>query len=131
MPKPRKTLQLPSYLAPKLEWRKALLSAVRAKKRACSIGYTESDRLALSIRLYLIGRNLDRIDVDNRLKDVMDALQGQIGGGGKKIKKPRDPIIRNDRQVWRVTIEKVKRPPKLKPTAGGHLTISLLRGAPR
>jgi hypothetical protein len=132
MPKPRKALrvQLPSYLAPPLAWRKALLSAVRtAKQTRGGIVYDESDRLALNIRLYLIGRDLEKIDVDNRLKDVMDALQGQIGGGGKKIKTPRDPIIRNDRQVWRVTIEKLRRPPKLKRTAGGHLTISRFRPA--
>lgn len=86
MTKPRKTLriQLPSYLAPRLTWRRRLLSAVRAAKRDRRIVYDKSDRLALSIRLYLIGRNLDRIDVDNRLKDVMDALQGQIGGCGKE-----------------------------------------------
>jgi hypothetical protein len=118
-------------LAPPLTWRKRLLTAVRAAKRAREIVYDESDHLALNIRLYLVGRNLDRVDVDNRLKNVMDALQGQIGGGGKKLKKPRNPIIKNDRQVWRVTIEKVKRPPKLKRSAGGHLTISRLRTVPR
>lgn len=132
MPKPRKTLRirLLPYLAPRLKWRKSLLSAVRRAKRARGITYDESDRLALTIRLYLVGRNLDRIDVDNRLKDVMDALQGQIGGQGKKMKRPRDPIIKNDRQVWRVTIEKIRRPPKLRATAGGYLTISRLRSAP-
>ena len=83
MPKPRKTLRvpLPPYLAPRLAWRRGLLSVVRAAKRNRHIAYDESDRLALTVRLYLTGRNLDRIDVDNRLKDVMDALQGQIGGG--------------------------------------------------
>jgi plasmid stabilization system protein ParE len=55
---------------------------------------------------------------------VMDALQGQIGGEGKKIKKPRDPIVRNDR------LEKFRRPPKLKNTTGGHLIISRLRSVP-
>jgi len=133
MPKPRKTLRipLPPYLAPRLAWRKGLLRAIRRAKRARRITYDESDHLALNIRLYLVGRKLDRIDVDNRLKDIMDALQGQIGGEGKKIKKPRDRIIRNDRQVWRVTIEKFERPPKLKDTAGGQLTISRLRLASR
>ena len=70
MPKPRKTLRIPllPYLAPRLAWRKGLLRAVRRAKRARRITYDESDRLALNILLYLVGRNLDRIDVDNRLK---------------------------------------------------------------
>jgi hypothetical protein len=57
----------------------------------------------------------------------MDALQGQIGGHGKKLLRPRDPIVRNDCQVWRVTIEKIARPPKLGPHAGGFLRITRLR----
>ena len=128
MPKPRKTLhiKLPSYAAPKLTWREAILKALRAAKKAGGVTFDRSDRLALDIRLYLVDRRLDRIDVDNRLKDIMDALQGQVGGQRKKVMYPTNPIISNDCQVWRVTIEKSERPPNLSATAGGHLTISRL-----
>jgi hypothetical protein len=71
--------------------------------------------------------NLERIDVDNRLRDIMDALQGQLGGYGKKRMNPKHRVIRNDRQVWRVTIEKSERPPKLRETAGGRLTLQRMR----
>ncbi len=40
-------------------------------------------------------------DIDNRLKDILDALQGRVGGS--KGKKPLKQIIPNDRQVFRLT----------------------------
>ena len=46
-------------------------------------------------------------DVDNRLKDIMDALQGALGGTKSK---QRSGVIKNDNQIFRVVIE--KRPPK-------------------
>jgi hypothetical protein len=110
-----------------LEWRQRLLRVVRVARRERGIRYGDGDRLALEIRLYLAGHLLDVCDVDNRLKDVMDALQGQIGGHGKKLPRPRNPIVRNDCQIWRVTIEKMARPSKLRPHTGGFLRITRLR----
>jgi hypothetical protein len=129
MPKPRKTVRvrLPSYVAPRLEWRKRLLGVVRTARGERGIRYETHDRLALDIRLYLAGHLLEVCDVDNRLKDVMDALQGQIGGHGKKLPRPHNPIVRNDCQIWRVAIEKVPRPSKLGAQAGGFLRITRLR----
>ncbi len=127
MPKSRKTLRvkIPPY-APSLTWREDVLTATRAARRERAVKYARSDRLALDVRVYLSGKTLARKDVDNLLKDVMDALQGQTGGRGKKIMTPKNPIIRNDRQVWRVYVEKLERPFKLDESAGGWLTISKL-----
>ena len=58
-------------------------------------------------------------DVDNRLKDIMDALQGRAGG--KKGSGSLVPIIPNDRQVFKVTIEKM--PPPKQSLGLGHLTV--------
>lgn len=58
-------------------------------------------------------------DVDNRLKDIMDALQGRAGGP-KKFRN-HSPIIPNDKQIYRVIIEKAF-PPK-QSQGLGHLVI--------
>ena len=58
-------------------------------------------------------------DLDNRLKDIMDALQGRAGGG--KALRTLDPVIPNDRQVFKVTIEKM--PPPRQSRGMGHLVI--------
>jgi len=57
--------------------------------------------------------------VDNRLKDIMDALQGRLGGP-KAVRRKR-PVIVNDYQIWRVVIEKGEPPPQSQ--GFGHLTI--------
>jgi hypothetical protein len=59
-------------------------------------------------------------DVDNRLKDIMDALQGRAGGS-KKLR-AYSPIIPNDKQIFRVIIEKSLPPPQSKGL--GHLIIT-------
>jgi hypothetical protein len=58
-------------------------------------------------------------DVDNRLKDILDALQGRAGGPKKK--RTLEPIIPNDRQIYRVIMEKGLPPRQSK--GFGHLTI--------
>jgi Holliday junction resolvase RusA-like endonuclease len=55
------------------------------------------------------GRKLEVHDVDNRLKDILDALQGRMRGS--KAVRRFVPIIHNDRQVFRVVITK-SLPPK-------------------
>ena len=44
------------------------------------VSYKPHDRLELNIRLYLPAPTLAWHDVDNQLKDVMDALQGRAEG---------------------------------------------------
>lgn len=80
--------------------------------------------LSLKVRLpqYESPRNRWRKkfhDVDNRLKDIMDSLQGRMGGSKKEQTFER--IIPNDRQIYKVTIEK-KRPP-IQSHGLGHLII--------
>jgi hypothetical protein len=89
------------------------------------IRYTSKDKLEIHVRLYFKEPKLSMVDVDNRLKDVMDALQGQVGGGGKKRPRPKK-IIPNDSQIYRVTVEKGLPPGQSHDL--GHLTIKKYRG---
>lgn len=84
------------------------------------MSYRPTDRLEVAVRLYLDGTGLEINDVDNRLKDILDALQGRAGG--PKNRRAFDAIIPNDHQVFRVVIEKM-RPPK-QSGGFGHLKVS-------
>jgi Holliday junction resolvase RusA-like endonuclease len=67
------------------------------------VQYSATDKLEVQIRFHLQGRKLTILDLDNRLKDVGDALQRFIydkGAGGLK------PIIPNDNQIYRLVAEK-------------------------
>jgi hypothetical protein len=55
-------------------------------------------------RLYIPGKSLKAHDVDNRMKDVMDALQGRASE--PKSERVLAAIIPNDCQVYRVTMVK-------------------------
>ena len=125
MAKPRKTMRvrIPKYVTPRNKWRRAIQGKVRAEQRRRGIAYDRSDRLELRVRLYFKGPALFFHDVDNRLKDILDALQGRIGG--PKLIKPRRPVIQNDSQVWRVVAEKSAPPPQSH--GHGHLTVRLHR----
>ena len=131
MSRPPKTLhiRLPPYA--KHGWRKDILDAVR-KKLPDGVRYAKSDRLQLRVRLYLSGRQLERVAMNKQLRHILDALQGQLDGQGTKIEDPERPmVIRSDRQVWRAGIEKVERPQTLPDTTGGHLIISHLKSTRR
>jgi len=82
MPKKHLTLKvrIPPYRHPRTAWRNDLHQAVQAAAAKTEIVYADSDRLELRIVLYLGGDALFVHDVDNRLKDIMDALQGRAGG---------------------------------------------------
>lgn len=62
-------------------------------------------------------------DLDNGLKDILDALQGRLGGSKKH--KPRSPVIPNDHQIFKVIAEKV--PPPKQSHGLGHLLLRPLR----
>jgi Holliday junction resolvase RusA-like endonuclease len=79
--------------------------------------------LELSVTLYIPKRKLGWHDVDNRPKDIMDALQGRAGG--PKNRRMIRAIIPNDNQIFRVTIEKRAPPPQS--LGQGHLTIRKYR----
>ncbi len=101
--------RLPEYVSPRNAWRKKIYASALAAAKKQGVSYPEDTKLAVEVRLYLRGRKLEIHDVDNRLKDVLDALQGRMGGS-KAIRKF-VPIIQNDRQVYRVVITK-SAPPK-------------------
>jgi len=110
MTKKRKTLRIriPPYLPSRNEWRKAIHAAVVSAAESRGVTYKPEDKLELIITLYLDESGLQRHDVDNRLKDVMDALQGRVGGP-KAIRRLQQ-IIPNDHQIYRVLIEKTRPP---------------------
>ena len=82
--------------------------------------YEKKDRLQIDVRLYLGGSDIFMHDVDNRLKDILDALQGRVGGP-KSIRRFK-AIIPNDNQIFRVTLEKLL-PPK-QSYGFGHVMVS-------
>lgn len=125
MPKKRLTLKvrLPPYRSPRTAWRHDLHEAIREVAARTFVVYSASDRLELKVVLYLGKNALFVHDVDNRLKDIMDALQGRAGG--RKRTGPLKPIIPNDRQIFRVTIE--KQPPPPQSLGLGHLTVKKYR----
>ncbi len=126
MAKPRKTLriELRPHSPQRLEWRRQLLNDAIEAAKAQGVRYDPTDELELTVRRYLPKATIQ--DVDNCLKDIMDALQGRCGGS--KAIQPETQIIKNDRQVWCVTIEKGF-PPKQNLAGGGLLTIRRYRAS--
>ena len=123
MGKPRLKVRfrIPPYVSPRAVWRRRLHAAGAQALRQAGVTYDPDDALELDVTLYLRGRALGLHDVDNRLKDIMDALQGHVGGTGKK-RRALPALIPNDRQVFRVTIEK-QAPPK-QSRGLGHVVIT-------
>ena len=115
-------VRIPPYRHPRNEWRKEVHKAVQAKMRDSGISYRRTDRLQLSVKLYLPEPALLIQDVDNRLKDLLDALQGRAGGPKKVRAHP--PLVPNDNQIYRVVMEKCV--PNKNSGNRGHLTIRKL-----
>jgi hypothetical protein len=112
-------VRLPRYESPRNEWRKKLHTSIMTALKNKGIEYTRDQKLELNITLYLEEPHIEFHDVDNRLKDIMDSLQGRMGGSKKEQIFER--IIPNDRQIYKVTIEK-KQPP-IQSHGLGHLLI--------
>ena len=99
----RLTDKIPNYVADGIAWKRAIYDAVSEAKRRARIRYLPNDKLDVEIRFHLVGHRLTKLDLDNRLKQVGDALQGFIndkGAGGL------EPIIPNDNQIYRLVAEK-------------------------
>lgn len=114
---------LPTYLKDRQEWRRQILIKVRGVADKNLIKYDSEQFLEVEVLLYMTrGKRYDIHDVDNRLKDILDALQGRFRGPlGKKLR-----LIENDNKICRAVIE--KRPtPKVfknkKENAGGRIVI--------
>ena len=119
-PKQKLKFRLPKYESPRNAWRKKIHATALKAAKEQGVEYGPEAKLAVEVKLYLRGRALEVHDVDNRLKDILDALQGRAGGS-KAVQKLR-PIILNDRQIYRVTITKSV-PPK-QSLGLGHIAVS-------
>jgi Holliday junction resolvase RusA-like endonuclease len=122
MAKSRKTINttLPTYQKDRQQWRRDILDNVLSAALSAGVQYGRDDHLEVVVLLYLKkGKRLVIHDVDNRLKDILDALQGKFRGSKSFAK---TPLIGNDNQIYRVLIEK-QQPPKRCPLAGGRLLI--------
>lgn len=112
-------VRLPRYQPPRNAWRKKLHAIIMTALRDKGIEYDATAKLELRIMLYLAEPHIRFHDVDNRLKDIMDSLQGRMGGSKKEQLYKR--LISNDSQIYKVIIEK-KRPP-IQSHGLGHLEI--------
>ena len=116
------SVHLPGYQRDRARWRRRILGRVLEGQRERNVHYTEDARLEVVALLYLKkGKRHDIHDVDNRLKDILDALQGRFGG--PKSRHPKYRLIKDDRQVSRVVVEKQPIPKSLSDDAGGRLLI--------
>ncbi len=116
-------VSLPPYETPRNAWRKKIHKNVALAMHAGNVTYSPGDRFAVEIELHMDEGMLGFHDVDNRLKDVLDALQGRMGGPKKLHRHTR--LINNDRQVFQVSISKVLVPAGSK--GGGLLKIRRIR----
>lgn len=115
----RLRVRIPPYRHPRNAWRELIHSEAVKVAHDRGVSYQPEDKLELLITLYLDETGLRFHDVDNRLKDIMDALQGRAGGPKAKRRLP--TIIPNDHQVFRVSIEKMLPPGQSH--GMGHLVI--------
>ena len=118
------TIRIPRYEPPRNAWRHKIHRIASLEAERIEVSYRPSDKLELQVRLYLKEGPLFSHDLDNRLKDIMDALQGRAGGS-KKVR-TLSAIIPNDRQVFRIVIEKSLPPKQSK--GFGHLLVTKYRG---
>ena len=115
---------LPTYQKDRQQWRREILENVQKAAERHGIQYEDDDLLEVEVVLYLkSGKRHDIHDVDNRLKDILDALQGRFRGypSNKELR-----LIANDNKVCRAVIEKRPTPKVLKnkrKDTGGKLTI--------
>ena len=102
------SVALPGYARPRNEWRRRVHAAVLDAQTRRGVGYRDADRLEVRITLFLRERPLDLHDIDERVKDVVDALEGRIAG--PRSRRRIAPIIPSQDQIRRIVLEK---------TAGG------------
>src|SRR5437773_1021687 len=92
--------RIPNFMKDAEAWRRAIHAAVVEAQDRGKVRYSDTDKLEVVIRFHLGNPKLTILDLDNRLKDVLDALQGFIGEKGKSG--ALRPIIPNDNQIYRL-----------------------------
>jgi hypothetical protein len=113
---------LAAYAPPRNEWRRKVHAAVLEAQTFRGVGYRESDQLELRVSIFLPSRPLDLHDVDERIKDISDALEGRIAG--RRSRRRIAPIVAGG-QIRRVILERDTRTLRGRPF--GVLTISRYR----
>ena len=113
---------LPAYAPPRNEWRRRVHAAVLEAQTFRGVGYRESDSLEMRITLYLGARALDVHETDERVKDIVDALEGRIAG--RRSRRRIAPIVQGG-QILRIILEKDGRVPRGRPL--GLLSIARYR----
>ena len=113
---------LPAYAPPRNEWRRRVHAAVLEAQTFRGVGYRDSDRLEMRVTLYLGQRDLDVHEIDERVKDIVDALEGRIAG--RRSRRRIAPIVAGG-QIARVILEKDGRVPRGRPL--GLLTLARYR----
>ena len=113
---------LPSYAPPRNEWRRRVHAAVLEAQTFRGVGYRESDQLELRASIFLPSRPLDLHDIDERMKDIVDALEGRIAG--RRSRRRIAPIVASG-QIRRVILERDTRSLRGRPF--GVLTIARYR----
>jgi hypothetical protein len=113
---------LPAYAPPRNEWRRRVHAAVLEAQTFRGVGYRESDRLEMRVTLYLGARELDVHETDERVKDIVDALEGRIAG--RRSRRRIAPIVQSG-QLLRIILEKDGRVPRGRPL--GLLSLSRYR----
>ncbi len=113
---------LPPYAPPRNEWRRRVHAAILEAQTFRGVGYRESDLLELRVSIFLGQRLLDVHEIDERIKDIVDALEGRIDG--RRSRRRIAPIVSTG-QVRRVILEKDTRTLRGRPY--GILTIARYR----
>ena len=113
---------LPAYAPPRNEWRRRVHAAVLEAQTTRGVGYRESDQLELRVSLFLGARPLDVHETDERVKDIVDALEGRIAG--RRSRRRIAPIVFGG-QIRRIVLEKDTRTLRGRPL--GLLAIARYR----
>jgi Holliday junction resolvase RusA-like endonuclease len=112
--------KIPNFMKNAKAWRRAIHAAVSAAQVRTGLQFLPTDKFAVEVIFTLANPKLTVLDLDNRLKDVLDALQGFIGEKGKSG--ALRPIIPDDSQIYLLIAEK-RMPPKAMPNAPSQITI--------
>ena len=117
------SVRIPNFMKDAGKWRRAIHDAIskRQKHGVRRAKYSTSDKLDVQIRLHLRGYKLSILDVDNRAKTILDALQGLLLGKKGKSRE-RGALIPNDNQIYRLIVEK-RLPPKADTEAFSTIVI--------
>jgi len=119
---------LPAYSTNRKEWRQEILTRAREALNGRVKQWPIDGPFDVVLLLYFTaGKQHGKHDVDNRLKDVLDGLQGAFYEKARGKHRSPDRLIKNDSSVCRVIVEKQELPKKYKnrldTAPGGRLLV--------